>query len=319
MIDLENWMHSLKEELKDKSLSKIVIPGSHDSGTYCITTRSKRTSLLPNLYCLNPLVRLIGTPWAVSQNHSILEQLKLGIRYIDLRVYNDRKTRKQFLVHSFEAGELFGELESIAEFARTHPGEVLILDMNHLYKFNQEEINGVMGRIEEMFKGRLLEAPSYNTSMPTYGEITVSGKHVIVSLTGQPFNYKSTFKFLDVKAKYDWVWLSETNIVSPWGNKRKPFELKPFLIKKMSEKRFINSVFVTQTILTPTGKDISDGIFLRCCSPKNLKKFSDRLNFHLPVWYKLFNEKYNLNIAISDFVNPKRSEYLVNLNLSKKN
>ena len=40
-MDLENWMECLKDELCDRKLSEIVIPGTHDSGSYCITRKSK--------------------------------------------------------------------------------------------------------------------------------------------------------------------------------------------------------------------------------------------------------------------------------------
>ena len=41
VMDLANWMDDMKEEIKDKNLNEIVIPGSHDSGTYCINSKSK--------------------------------------------------------------------------------------------------------------------------------------------------------------------------------------------------------------------------------------------------------------------------------------
>ena len=40
-MDLENWMGNLKDVIWNKKLSEIVIPGTHDSGTYCINSNSK--------------------------------------------------------------------------------------------------------------------------------------------------------------------------------------------------------------------------------------------------------------------------------------
>ena len=62
------------------------------------------------------------------------DQLALGVRYIDLRVFLDRNTNTKYLVHGFEAGELLVELESVAQFVENHPEEIVILDMNHIYK-----------------------------------------------------------------------------------------------------------------------------------------------------------------------------------------
>ena len=56
------------------------------------------------------------------------------MRYIDLRAYLNKTDNEIYLVHGFEAGELIKELEGVAEFMKSHKGEVVILDMNHIYK-----------------------------------------------------------------------------------------------------------------------------------------------------------------------------------------
>ena len=57
------------------------------------------------------------------------------MRYIDLRAYLNETDNEMYLVHGFEAGELMKELEGVAEFMKSHRSEVVILDMNHIYKF----------------------------------------------------------------------------------------------------------------------------------------------------------------------------------------
>ena len=56
------------------------------------------------------------------------------MRYIDLRAFLDVTDDKLYLVHRFEAGELMKELEAVADFVKNHKNEVVILDMNHIYK-----------------------------------------------------------------------------------------------------------------------------------------------------------------------------------------
>ena len=58
----------------------------------------------------------------------------MGVRYIDLRAFLDGTDNKVYLVHRFEAGELMKELEGVADFVKSHRNEVVILDMNHIYK-----------------------------------------------------------------------------------------------------------------------------------------------------------------------------------------
>ena len=40
----ENWMGDMKDCIWNKKLNEIVIPGTHDSGTYCINKKSKFVS-----------------------------------------------------------------------------------------------------------------------------------------------------------------------------------------------------------------------------------------------------------------------------------
>ena len=51
-VDLANWMDDMKEGIKDKNLNEIVIPGSHDSGTYCINSKSKYNSETFSYCCI---------------------------------------------------------------------------------------------------------------------------------------------------------------------------------------------------------------------------------------------------------------------------
>ena len=50
-------------------------------------------------------------------------------------MFLDCDTNIKYLVHGFEAGELLKELEGVVKFVENHPGEIVILDMNHIYKY----------------------------------------------------------------------------------------------------------------------------------------------------------------------------------------
>ncbi|XP_063683239.1 PI-PLC X domain-containing protein 2-like [Bolinopsis microptera] len=312
-MDLENWMGCIKEEIKDKKLSEIVIPGSHDSGSYCINRKSKRTYLLPNLFCLNPVVDRVGSVWSRTQDYSIADQLRLGVRYIDLRVFLDSNTNTKYLVHGFEAGELLVELESVAEFVENHPEEIVILDMNHIYKCADCNICSMLVKVEEMFGDKLCPPPPQDASVQTYGEMIQSGKRVIIALTEEPEMFTSTYKHSEVKCQFDWVWSSESHVVSPWADTTDVSYLKDFLEITMSRERAPDSLHVAQTILTPKTGDTLHGIYK---SPRNLKQMADLLTPHLPAWFEDFQKRLKLNIAIVDFLTPSLINLLVNLNLS---
>ena len=64
---MQTWMHDMKE-LDDRPLRELVIPGSHDAGTFVMEHRIDNNS-------------------SKCQEISILEQLKAGSRYLDLRAW----------------------------------------------------------------------------------------------------------------------------------------------------------------------------------------------------------------------------------------
>ncbi|MGH9081623.1 MAG: hypothetical protein ACRDYE_16365, partial [Acidimicrobiales bacterium] len=69
-VNPATWMHDVAPQIHDRQLSHIVIPGSHDTGTYGLT---------------NP-----GDEYARTQDEDITHQLSDGIRQFDIRaVYRD--------------------------------------------------------------------------------------------------------------------------------------------------------------------------------------------------------------------------------------
>ena len=109
---LENWM----EELDDDILVKdIIMPGSHDAGSY-------------------------GMVWLGETQHlTIDQQLEIGTRYFDLRV---NKLEDDYVIfHSIINGTRFLPiLESIKSFIETHPTETLLLDFQDFEGNSQEDV-----------------------------------------------------------------------------------------------------------------------------------------------------------------------------------
>ena len=81
--DLENWMSKLPVSVRDEvALINLAIPGSHDSGSYGISRKSR---LAPDaekiIKKLFPFVPCVIRRWSKTQKYSIEEQLKNGIRF----------------------------------------------------------------------------------------------------------------------------------------------------------------------------------------------------------------------------------------------
>ncbi len=148
----DRWMEAVYADHPDTPLGKLVIPGTHDSGSYGINV---------NAPC--PLVPAAGTnvgidaisatnPCAAAgmyraQDQNLTAQLQAGIRYLDLRVSiprSDSSTTTSpapsadpaqipfVLEHEFVSTPLKGALDEILTFAESHPKEQVILDFQHI-------------------------------------------------------------------------------------------------------------------------------------------------------------------------------------------
>jgi hypothetical protein len=127
-------------------LVDLAIPGSHDSATPSAASDSD-WFFKQNGSCSSWASEYDATPGRVydaafTQAQTIPDQLDSGIRYLDLRLaydvgsgsgkMSDPGDQWRFLHTLFVMSSLRGEVQDIANWARTHPNEVLIADMNHI-------------------------------------------------------------------------------------------------------------------------------------------------------------------------------------------
>jgi Phosphatidylinositol-specific phospholipase C, X domain len=104
---MQTWMHAMKE-LDDRPLRELVIPGSHDAGTFVMEHRIDNNS-------------------SKCQEISILEQLKAGSRYLDLRAWK-ASDGEYWLYHGkvWTHVKLADALADIKTFLDQSTGEIVI-------------------------------------------------------------------------------------------------------------------------------------------------------------------------------------------------
>jgi hypothetical protein len=104
---MQTWMHAMKE-LDDRPLRELVIPGSHDAGTFVMEHRIDNNS-------------------SKCQEISILEQLKAGSRYLDLRAWK-ASDGEYWLYHgkAWTHVKLADALADIKTFLDQSTGEIVI-------------------------------------------------------------------------------------------------------------------------------------------------------------------------------------------------
>ncbi|MFH0802303.1 MAG: hypothetical protein V2A78_07975 [bacterium] len=148
-------MGQSQDVIGDRMLNEIALPGTHDSGTYSITSSGDYADdgnmdpvakwvngheghwytpiIKPVLNYITNLDKQVVASWAHVQQANFLQQLTDGIRYIDLRVQD--KNGQYVIVHSLTGGNLTDLMTAIKTFYAM-PGtdkEILLLDFNHTF------------------------------------------------------------------------------------------------------------------------------------------------------------------------------------------
>ncbi len=149
-----NWMDRIRDDVK---INEIIIPGSHDAGTYNMTYLGR------------------------TQGYSIKDQLIMGTRYFDLRV--NKTDDDYYLYHEFFDGEKFLDaLIDLKDFIQENPSELLILDFQH-FKNNSEDdviklIEKYLVKEDLVVKNQTLDSDLKYVSELTLGK--VRGKCLIL-------------------------------------------------------------------------------------------------------------------------------------------
>lgn len=188
--DGANWMRDLAPLIGDRPLSRIVIPGTHDAGTFSFPpsgasiavaqgdTGTAQFEGLPPEFVLDA---------QVTQTMDWAEQLDAGIRYFDFRVVCDPDG--MFIVHTFKGQSIGRALGEIAEWMRAHPREVLLLDVQKNYGCATQtyDISGskVLGNdaltdlVRVAFGNALAPRPASADAPTTLNSLVAAGTNVV--------------------------------------------------------------------------------------------------------------------------------------------
>ena len=118
-------------------LSATALPGAHDAGSADLSLTafdaqdgSDCTNYSPAFAAAPSLVQR----WSQTQSLGLAAQLDAGVRYLDLRIaYTGSPTTGWRLVHTlFSTHPLEADLAAVATWARAHPTEAVVVDVQHL-------------------------------------------------------------------------------------------------------------------------------------------------------------------------------------------
>lgn len=125
------WQRYLPQELRERPIKDLIFPGSHDSGAYKLERVKLTTSGWPywgNKFAWIPKVKNYLKRWTLTQELTIAEQLKMGIRRLDFRIVYSEDDAEFYLAHTFACVKLSEALAQINDFMHNHPYEVLYIN-----------------------------------------------------------------------------------------------------------------------------------------------------------------------------------------------
>jgi hypothetical protein len=130
-----DWMNDHWETIKNEKLSELVIPGTHDSGTYDLSFGDSAWADSTK-QALNELAPSIAQGYAETQSQTIYEQLMSGARILDLRFEEIEFLGQQnFRIHHSYLGPTYAEIfADIRQFLEEsgHEKEIVVLKFSHM-------------------------------------------------------------------------------------------------------------------------------------------------------------------------------------------
>lgn len=121
---LRSWMWQYRQFLGNQTITNLILPGTHDSGTH-------------------NMVSPFAEPWTRCQNLDLKGQLESGARVLDIRTgmeSNQDNDDKFILVHDTwrTYTTMVNALDQVVEFCNENTGEVLILDYHRFVNLGGE-------------------------------------------------------------------------------------------------------------------------------------------------------------------------------------
>lgn len=307
-----DWMSEIPN---DRIFNQLIIPGTHDSGSYNINVSSpfslSNDDPLPewieilNNILPNYLVQSVVAGWSKTQPETISQQLSAGIRYLDFRVAIYPGDNHFYLSHALLSVRLTEALSQVQMFAAMNPSEIIIVDINHVLNVSNSTQQERLVSLLQTYLGQYL-IPNNFKPTDTIGTLRAHGNVIVLMDTTQPIYTPSLAQF---SAQYFW---HQSNINSPWANASTTSTLKSALDAEMSARATTtdSKFFVLQSILSESTNQIIAGILDPTHNPNSIQSLSTQVNNLLTDWLYGYFHAYGankMNIVIQDWYNNQSS------------
>ncbi|KAH8255550.1 hypothetical protein KR038_005563 [Drosophila bunnanda] len=291
----EHWMRDLPMALRDLSIINLAIPGSHNSMTYGISSKSRLApdadSTVRRWHRFFPcFVRR----WSRTQSSGVVDQLQLGVRYFDLRIA--QKDDKFYYCHGLFCMEVFEPLLELRHFLDSHPEEVVILDLQHFYALTVAHHQQLHKDLITFFGHRLYSTADGSLKDCTLNRCLEMSRQLVIIYRRCPIPLPLRFW-----PSYAWP--------TPWPNKSSVKQLQSFLEDSLLSRQ-PQQGYVSQCLITPTGRYIAFRVFftLKSTAKRVDKKLHPWIADQMPGPFEP-KEEPKVNVFLADFVNLKDGQW----------
>ena len=260
----KRWMTLLHSRLGNTRLGDLIIPGTHNSGSFSV---SPNGTLIEKFWVFR-LALFLGfhdyfTSWARNHDGTILAQLNAGYRCLDLRI-TVLPNGKFYWWHGISGEAIDPGLKDIANFVRQNPGEIIILLISHL----NAPGNGTMEKLPMPYHSKLelgrhllsvlgsTLVPAFNISLnPTLSDVLATGRNVIAII-------REDLDLVKAFPEYFWSDLNNQTTVEFFERKTNPlgmFHHRSDIMQKYKQK-FPNHLAITPAFVTHNTPNILGGI-----------------------------------------------------------
>ena len=307
-LHLFQWMKEYWEIIKDKTIFDIVLPGTHDSGSYSCSFDNGISPIAPNIIkkkCLQRFFKKDIIGWTKTQNDNLLIQMVGGARYLDLRVcvsVIDDEIRAEHSIYGEKYDDLLSQIQL---FLKTQPNEFIILDFRH---FTKNSKTGMDMSDHKRFTDLLSKTiKNYCVRKEEVG-LTFS------ELLKKNHRVYALYHDDDVSCNFDWLLLDDT-IWNKWTNTQTPNELTNKLTEFSNdfytEEHFVKTLFCLQACMTPNNQMIKKYIMKKYFgkllpkkyknTPMSLKDVAKEANMATYKWIEANDFKLNI-VAFDNLV-----------------
>lgn len=266
-----NWMYQARGAIGNFSLMDLMIPGTHNTGTYA---------------SFDELDDTIFNRYLITQEETVWKQLVYGIRYLDLRVAyqnTDSSSEKLYITHSAFVTDI-----SVKEIIRQvknfllSTNEIVIMDFHRF-------VNGFKGRkaarrhqeLVSLLERELSDymIPVSFTSWATLNTLWATGKRLYVGYADDNSRRQNSFLFPAIKHL--------------WGDVDNVDGLKNYLNLTVCSQRN-RRLTSAMAQLTPTTAGAIFNLY------GGLRNMADLVNRKISKW---FRDEWNhcANIVATDF------------------